>query len=497
MINIGGNKCCPKPTLPEMLGITGLIKGTAAVAGGLFTRFRGTLSQYFPQLNAMPGPVLPADHPSNQSKTASPAQQEAAKSAEKKKQAAQKTATYKSLENAEEPPKGEKADEIFLSGLDDIAEVRLAAVKAIYANCRTCMCTDCDPSTCCTPKIRRKLLELTDICKEKNRDVRLFANLALRCCGAPMDEGTVDGPGGTPKETPPPIDIRQNGKQPGPVEAATGRDVRQVGFESSAAGPVYRGVVATVNGRPIDAGRFEAIVRRTLDGLPAGSSDSATHRAIERDVLGDLLREQLVRQNAPYELQSRGELSTGEILQLQRPSPAVSESELRTYYEAHPEEFEFPAEVRWEMLTVPRKIFRDAQRAAVVVQFLEARAKGRDVDPPQWLVADMIDWTSARWSRRRDMPSDLIAHTAFALRVDQVSPVIEDEHGWHMVRLLERRRADRVPYVKAVPEIHRKLTLQRRRIADKRYVDELWKNAHIWTVFDGTKPAGGAHFVRN
>lgn len=190
--------CCPKPTLPEFLGLKGLAKGV----GGLFNRVRNRLGSRFPGLEARPE-VLAITDPAN-AKSDNPAVKEAAEAKAAEDEAPQKAKAIRYLASLGCSECYPDIEDALLSALDDCTEsVRYEAAKGLRSAAGN-PCQACRSGTCCSPKAQAKLRKIAydtypNGCYQESSDrVRRMARLALQSCGE-----TAPAPGTTlPTEGP-------------------------------------------------------------------------------------------------------------------------------------------------------------------------------------------------------------------------------------------------------------------------------------------------------
>ena len=62
--------------------------------------------------------------------------------------------------------------------------------------------------------------------------------------------------------------------------------------------------------------------------------------------------------------------------------------------------------------------------------------------------------------------------------------VIEDEQGWHLIRLLGRRGGHVRPLAEVGPQIREQILTQRREAAQQVYLRELRRNRLVWSVLN-------------
>ncbi|REK12879.1 MAG: hypothetical protein DWQ37_09620 [Planctomycetota bacterium] len=163
--------------------------------------------------------------------------------------------------------------------------------------------------------------------------------------------------------------------------------------------------------------------------------------------------------------------------------------EMLEYYNAHVTDWETPARARWEEITAKWSNFRtrDDARAAIArwgndvfvrhVPFGEvAKAHSQDYAADDGGVHD--------WASKGSLVSEAIDQALFSLPIGQLSQIIEDEEGCHIVRVLERDELRRAPFVEVQPEIKQALHDGGAEERRKKYVEKLRERIPVWTVFD-------------
>lgn len=195
------------PSLPQFLGLDMV----AACAQKTKTEVHNTVHRLFPILStafpdpAGPPPPIPLGSPANLD-SPSPAVAAAAKIKQEEDQAQQKILALNYLAEVGCGGCYPEVEQALLAAMDDCTEeVRFAAVKAVKEAAGQ-PCTFCKSGACCSPAVRRKLIELSeqtddDCCPgEPSARVRRLARIALTYCGsngiAPIPQ--IEGP--TPAE---------------------------------------------------------------------------------------------------------------------------------------------------------------------------------------------------------------------------------------------------------------------------------------------------------
>jgi len=196
-----------------------------------------------------------------------------------------------------------------------------------------------------------------------------------------------------------------------------------------------------------------------------GTSIEARRRAFVESVLG----RQWARQN----------------LELER---TISHDELLDEYRKNIGDYELEAKARWQELMVRFDRFPSRQAA-----YRTIAAMGNDVFRgaawEQVARAASHGFTAAEggmhdWTTKGSLKAKQINRALFTLPVGQLSPILESELGFHIVRVTERRDAGRTPFVDAQVKIREKLAEEHRQAEIKRYVESVRKDTPVWTIYD-------------
>jgi len=158
------------------------------------------------------------------------------------------------------------------------------------------------------------------------------------------------------------------------------------------------------------------------------------------------------------------------------------------YYRQHQDEFTTPARARWEELMVgfskhPSKsaageaIARLGNRVCAGEPFAEVARNGSDgitaSDGGQW-----------KWTTKGALVCEALDRALFELPVGRLSPLLESETGFHIIRVIEREDAQVAPFLEAQVEIKKKMSEERRQKQIREYLAKLQARTPVWTVFD-------------
>jgi parvulin-like peptidyl-prolyl isomerase len=172
--------------------------------------------------------------------------------------------------------------------------------------------------------------------------------------------------------------------------------------------------------------------------------------------------------------------------------PEVSLAEIVCYYQAHQTEFEHKAQARWEQLTVLFKNFptRKAAHQAISEMGREAffggsmqavaRAKSQE---PLAQSGGVHDWTN-----QGSLASDELDKNIFSLPLNEMSEIIEDQSGYHIIRVLERKAAGVTPLSEVQETIRKKIQQQKVATAQREMMDKMKELVPVWTMFPDDVP---------
>ncbi|MCH5375773.1 MAG: peptidyl-prolyl cis-trans isomerase [Planctomycetes bacterium] len=168
--------------------------------------------------------------------------------------------------------------------------------------------------------------------------------------------------------------------------------------------------------------------------------------------------------------------------------PEVTHQEMLDYYHEHTADFTHRARARWEILTVRFDQFSNKSEAwAALGQMGNEVLRGAPlaaVARRHSQGADAQDGGYHDWTTQGSLASEALDQAIFTLPRGRLSERIEDERGFHIVRVLEREEAGRTPFVDAQVEIKEAIHKQKVRQQITDYVAKLRSEIAVWTIFD-------------
>ena len=169
--------------------------------------------------------------------------------------------------------------------------------------------------------------------------------------------------------------------------------------------------------------------------------------------------------------------------------PEVTHQEMLDYYREHAADYAVPAKARFEILTVKFASFRDRREAGNAIAqmgnavYLRHALRRRG---PQAFAGAQCRRTAAITTgpARAAWPAKPIDQAIFTLEVGKLSQIIEDERGYHIVRVIERHAAGQVSFLEAQAKIKEAITVQKREADYKKFVQQLGTGTKVWTIYD-------------
>ena len=166
----------------------------------------------------------------------------------------------------------------------------------------------------------------------------------------------------------------------------------------------------------------------------------------------------------------------------------VTHEQMLTYYRDHLADYEFASKARWERLMVRFDRFdskRDAYQAiARMGDQVRFGASLQEVAKRESQGSDAVDGGYHDWTTQGSLVSEQLDRAIFELPLNRLSQIIEDDKGFHIVRVLERQAAGRVSFQEAQAKIKETIKNQRYEEKVQAYLAQLREKTRIWTAFD-------------
>ncbi len=181
-------------------------------------------------------------------------------------------------------------------------------------------------------------------------------------------------------------------------------------------------------------------------------------------------------------------LSRQWVRQKIKPNEEITVDQMWAYYNEHIADFQKPGRVRWQQLTARFSKHPSKQVAYAAIGQMGNRVLARV--PMDQVAKAESDGTTASdgglrdWTFRNSLVSEVLDRAIFELPVGQLSPILEDATGYHIIRVTEREEDSQTSFPDAQPEIRPKITQRRNQEQLQAYLAKLRKNTRVWTIFD-------------
>lgn len=166
----------------------------------------------------------------------------------------------------------------------------------------------------------------------------------------------------------------------------------------------------------------------------------------------------------------------------------ITYDQMLTYYREHQDEFTTPARADWEELMVrfakyPTKaaafdaVARMGNQVFGGASFAEVAKTSSDGSSSQ-------EGGRRGWICRGSHVCAAIDTALFQLPIGQMSPILESELGYHIVRVVKREDVAVKPFLDAQVDIKDKIVKQRSAKQLREYMEKLQARTPVWTIFD-------------
>ncbi|MCH8047565.1 MAG: peptidyl-prolyl cis-trans isomerase [Planctomycetes bacterium] len=166
----------------------------------------------------------------------------------------------------------------------------------------------------------------------------------------------------------------------------------------------------------------------------------------------------------------------------------VSSAELISYYEQNGSEFDNIGRARWQQLSIRFENTPSRDEAHRMLARLGNRVLRNEAfeavakDGSQGFTAD--EGGNYGWTTQGSLSSKTLDEAIFTLKVGQMSRIIEDVKGLHIVRVMERVDSNRTSFSEVQDKIRETILQQRRQEALAAFKTRIRQDAIVWTVYD-------------
>jgi peptidyl-prolyl cis-trans isomerase C len=163
----------------------------------------------------------------------------------------------------------------------------------------------------------------------------------------------------------------------------------------------------------------------------------------------------------------------------------VTPEELRQYYEAHPEEFRFPEELRARhILIMTPEDATEVQKKGAMEAIHKAAERIRNGEPFEEVAKEVSQDGSASYGgdlgffRRGNMVPEF-EEVAFSLDVGQVSDVVQTRYGYHLIKVEDKKPPPLMPFEEVERELTERLRARKSEARGREYIETIKAESQI------------------
>lgn len=171
------------------------------------------------------------------------------------------------------------------------------------------------------------------------------------------------------------------------------------------------------------------------------------------------------------------------------PSISVAEDDIRRFYDANPQRFQIPEKIRVRHILIRSQPGsepgQDAAARRKIETIRDKIAQGEDfaVLAKQFSEEPARDQGGDMGYIQRGQVIPEIEAVAFDLQAGETSPIVTSGHGFHLIRVTDRRPARVIAFTEARADIQETLIQVKRAQAVQDYVDALRRKADIRSAY--------------
>ena len=172
--------------------------------------------------------------------------------------------------------------------------------------------------------------------------------------------------------------------------------------------------------------------------------------------------------------------------------PTVTVAEINEYYELHTDDYQRPARARWEQLSVRFDKFPDQKAAHAAIWemgreayfggSMQAVARQSSLEPFASR-GGLHEWTS-----KGALASDPIDQQVFSIPLNAMSEIIEDQDGYHIIRVLDRQDAGITPVSEVQDSIRGIIRKEKIAESQRQVLDQMQVMVPVWSLFPEDTP---------
>ena len=170
----------------------------------------------------------------------------------------------------------------------------------------------------------------------------------------------------------------------------------------------------------------------------------------------------------------------------------ITHQDMLDYYLENSEDYQIDEAVSFQQLTVQFKNHETKQQAYQKICALGNRVlQGA---PLEKVAISYSEGPKAKLGgryeniKKGDLVSEKVEAVVFDIPVNRMSPIIEDEKGFYIIRIHNYRQAGKEKFTEVQGEIEQMITNQRRNDAIQKYIKQVGNHVPVWNRLEEKKP---------
>tara|TARA_B100000945_G_C20417480_1_gene615892 strand:+ start:579 stop:1928 length:1350 start_codon:yes stop_codon:yes gene_type:complete len=176
----------------------------------------------------------------------------------------------------------------------------------------------------------------------------------------------------------------------------------------------------------------------------------------------------------------------------------ITHQDMLDYYREHIEDYQINQAVSFEQLMVQLKNHKTKQQAYQKICALgNSILQGASFDK---VAVSHSEGPKAKTGGRYqniekgDLVSEKVEKVAFEIPVNRMSPIVEDEKGFYIIRVNTHRQAGREKFTEVQGDIEQMIKNQRRNEAIQSYIKTVKNHVPVWNRLEEKKPSSKLNF---
>jgi len=166
----------------------------------------------------------------------------------------------------------------------------------------------------------------------------------------------------------------------------------------------------------------------------------------------------------------------------------ITHQDMLDYYHEHAEDYRLNARARWQQISALYKNHTDPKQAYAVVCDMGNRVlQGAKFDVVAFEMSEDLKAKTGGfydWIEPGNLVSQPLDKAVFSLPVNRMSPVITDEKGAHIIRVLERVPAGKQSFEDVQKDIRKQLMQDYRNEAVQAFIAQVKKEIPVWNALE-------------